>query len=85
MRLRGDIHGKGVVLLVGCPLVLSTSAHVVFWDCNGPQGAKGQSKDYEVDANCIGLLIMLCLWERWGLCTNFVANGVALLRGEGGG
>ena len=51
-----------------------------------PQGAKGHFNDYEVGANCMVLLIVVCLWEGgvfmhclWPMC---LLSRVAFL-GEG--
>ena len=46
-----------------CSLAPGTSADVFVWDRERPQRAKGYFKDYEVGANCIMLLTVLCLWE----------------------
>ena len=46
-----------------CPLAPGTSADILILYCERPQRVKGHFKDHEVCANCIALLIMLCLWK----------------------
>ena len=46
-----------------------------------PHWAMGHFRDYQVGANCIVLLIVLCLWEGGGFFMVFVAKALALVRG----
>ena len=66
--MRRDYLLMGKVLC--CRLDLwSHAGDVLFWDREEPF-AMGHFKDYEVVANCIVLLIVLCLWQ--GVLRQFV-------------
>ena len=58
--LFSDIYGVYVVRWI-CPPVQDTSVGVLVWDRRGPLQANGE--DYEVGANSMVHLIVLCLWE----------------------
>ena len=65
-RRRSVATSTGKVLC--CRLDLSSRAgHLCGYTYLGPRGATmGYFKDHEVGANCIALLIVLCLWEGGG-------------------
>ena len=66
-RLLIDVHGKGVVLSVGCVLSCRAPLRMYLFGtlkvCAGPRALWEIKK---VSANCIVLLIGLCLWEVGG-------------------
>ena len=68
------------MLLFGFVLSRWAPLRMYFFCRTGPQQAKDHFKDCEGVANCIVLLIVLCLWEGGDVCTCFVAKMFALLR-----
>ena len=82
-RAFGDTQGKDVLCLCGFVLLRQAPLQMyLFGTANGHNGPQANFKDYEVVANCVVLLIVLCVWEVVGVYTIVVAKAVALLRGR---
>ena len=60
------------MLSFGC--ILSRRAPLRMFSFGTQRAKKGHSKDSEVGANCIVLLVVLCSWERGGVSPIFVAK-----------